>query len=122
MIDILKNLSKEVKVVIAGIVLVFSLILTSIILKVDFSPNYEKEYIEQNAILKTKLKEQEEKLIYNQYIIDSLTKIERHSEKVVETKKNNLNKIKPKYDVKVKTITTSPADTISKFLTNRHSL
>lgn len=82
--------------------------------------NTDIKSVEKEAILKTKIEQLEKELKYSESIIDSLSKKIAQSDTEVVRKKENIKLIKPKYDKKIKSITTSSADTISSYVLNRY--
>lgn len=97
------------------------LVIMLLIMLINIQTNkVENKYLERELIIKLRLDSLNSEISKTRLVIDSLSKLTVIQEKVIENKKVTIQYIKPKYDEKINHLTSLPADSISKFLTDRY--
>ena len=97
------------------------LILMLLVFIINIQTNkVENKYLEKELVIKLRIDSLNSEIVKTKLIIDSLSKLTAIQEKVIEKKKIEIQYIKPKYDEKINHLTSLPADSISKFITDRY--
>jgi hypothetical protein len=110
-------MTKQKLVILSGVGLIVGILIISFIF---FGGSNNEELLKKEGELKAKQEMLDVKIKELQIQKDSLVNIITYYDSVIKAKENNIPLIKEKYDKKIETLTTSPADTISKFLLNRY--
>lgn len=86
------------------------------------NPKEDRNEIKKEIELIVKKEQLVEKVKQSKIEKDSLLNTSNLTDTLIIQKKENTKLIKPKYDKKIKTITTSPADSISRFIIDRYNI